>query len=820
MSGKKRLFGILTIYLILTLFGWLISTTIVFFLENSLTEELSFSNLKPYIFEKRTLYLTGCIAILILIGIIYYAFKYKIFNFNNLINKVQRSKSNVHGNARWLEPYEMTDLFGIVKTSFRTKKTKIKQEEFFDTDNNGNQIKIGGGYIEREVKERVIKPQHRDYAFNELGQPGCEFEGYIVKSYMTKQHKLFVQNYPKDHALLVGTSGTGKSAYFISPTIQANARSYKKSSMVINDLKGELFESHSKLLKQMGYEVICINLKTPRKSIRYNPMGFIWDLYHSYLENNQGELIDKCNQQIIQMAETFCPMPEGGGGQNTEFYQGAQNILKGIIWAMLEDSEVEEFGWTKNKFTIMQIADIVNQDQSYFIDFLRKRHKGVESRVNRLVGAIVQSASDKSISSYLGTVKTSLGKYVDEGIEYLTSASDFDLQTLSNKPTAIFLIIPEEKERFVLATMIISQLYQYLVLMSDSNNGTLPRAWYFLLDEFGNMPKINNLTQIITLARSRNIWCCLVVQSLSMIKKVYGNEDAETIIDGCHTQILLGSNDLSTNEHFQKQFGTYTVYSRTASINDKTLDGDYNGSTTLTTKHLVELDELSSYANEAFRGTFYFKIAGQYPAKSSVVPFFSTFLHDNGTFVKGSIKDSIVEVKNYKTYYSLVDRYEIARWKYYDLLYREEEEEEAVNEGKPVPLDYPPRPACLDARFLNNSTDEDDDRDDNSDSSNNSNSSKPPKPTGSNGGGGTQLTNPPKEKDISTQNFNDIKEEEEIIAETTLENRNHQLEQIQEQSRIYAYQLLSSGIIDESLPNNVKEALKNNMHEEHVMEGD
>ena len=303
-----------------------------------------------------------------------------------------------------------------------------------------------------------------------------------------------------------------------------------------------------------------------------------------------------------------------------------------------------------------------------------------------------------------------------------------------------------------------------------------------------------------------------------MIKSTYGNEDATTIIDGCHMQLLLGSNELETNKHFQEQFGTYTVYSRTASINDKTLGGEYSGSTSLTTKHLVELDELYSYSNRL--GSFYFKISGQFPAKSNIIPFFNSYLLSNGTFVKGNIKNDIHEVKDYKNFYDLVNRYEIARWKYYDYLnYREDDIEIAKQDGKAVPSPdyYPPRPDCL-----NNFTSPNEDNDATDDVNN------PPSNPGSNNGnssGGRSMSNPQNETNIKNQQNNsmtiigengdiietmDDEEIEEPIVDTTRENTvPKSLEDRADiKAKLFFNQL--AGIVDDAVLTNTKEALKNN----------
>ena len=65
--------------------------------------------------------------------------------------------------------------------------------------------------------------------------------------------------------------------------------------------------------------------------------------------------------------------------------------------------------------------------------------------------------------------------------------------------------------------MFISQLYKILVDIAQKKGGTLPRDTFFLLDEFGNLPKIEGFDAMITVARSRKIWFILILQSIQRL---------------------------------------------------------------------------------------------------------------------------------------------------------------------------------------------------------------------------------------------------------------------------------------------------------------
>lgn len=101
----------------------------------------------------------------------------------------------------------------------------------------------------------------------------------------------------------------------------------------------------------------------------------------------------------------------------------------------------------------------------------------------------------------------------------LTSENEIEFGSMGEKPIALFLLIPDEKEtRHTLASMVILRAYKELVYKANSYDSlSLPRPVYFILDEFGNLPKVHKLEQMITVGRSRNIWMNLVVQSYAQL---------------------------------------------------------------------------------------------------------------------------------------------------------------------------------------------------------------------------------------------------------------------------------------------------------------
>ena len=72
--------------------------------------------------------------------------------------------------------------------------------------------------------------------------------------------------------MVIGTTGFGKTATFVNPSIQILSELKSHPLILISDPKGELYQSNAKALRNKGYEVKALDLKNPHNSVRWNPL--------------------------------------------------------------------------------------------------------------------------------------------------------------------------------------------------------------------------------------------------------------------------------------------------------------------------------------------------------------------------------------------------------------------------------------------------------------------------------------------------------------------------------------------------------------------
>ena len=571
-----------------------------------------------------------------------------IFVSNNFVFKFSISSEILLSYKTYLYAFEVFAIIMLIflfvwyKGAFKNPKTLM-------STNEKDVIYTGLEQAHFQTDEEILK-NYKTISYNDL--PNIEVEGIPVKAEETKKDFNITLAKPA-HTLIIGTTGSGKTTTFISPTIQILANTKSKPSMLISDPKGELYALHAKSLLKRGYDVKILDLRNPYCSIRWNPLEKPFEMYQEMLsldnkvsvneeegyyifENKiyydkdelnaviqvkKQELFDEVYEDLNDICSVLCPVKNKS---EPIWESGSKNFILAITLAMLEDSENPNNEMTKEKFNFFNIMKIATNTQNDCEDLMEYfKHRSPISKSVSLSKQVLD-ASDKTRGSYLSTIFDKLSMFSDMSICSLTSANEIDFAEISTKPTALFLQIPDEKEtRHTLAAMVILQAYKALVAKANTYPDlSLPRSVYFLLDEFGNLPQVHKLEQMITVGRSRKIWLALVVQSYAQLAKVYDEKSADIIKSNCNIQIFIGTTDQKTIEEFSKKCGNYSIIQKNVSFSSSN-DG-VGSSVSVKERPLIYPTELAQLNNNQNMGNAIVSIFGYAPIRSKFVPSFKS----------------------------------------------------------------------------------------------------------------------------------------------------------------------------------------------------
>ena len=491
-----------------------------------------------------------------------------------------------------------------------------------------------------------------------------------------KHGDLHIHFTPPCHVLIVGASGTGKTACWVEPTMQILTELKTKPSLFITDPKGEIYAHHSLKMKNQGYTVLLLDLTQPYASKRWNPLENIYEQWQlrKHMEENilkhtndpiknypnllrageinssewyefmgrafntlretlievdveKQKIKDDCMESLQDIAGAL--VPASADAKDRSWTDGARDYFQACMIAMLEDSENDALGMTRDKFNFFNAYKIAsNKEDDYNVvkDYFSGRNP--LSKTIELSSNITQTKAQVTRDGYMSTLLTNLGLFSDNGICYLTSSNDIKFTEFDDRPTAFFIKIPDERAtRYKLASVCIAQSYKEFVQKSRANELTnddkmahLKRPLFYILDEFANMPKIEGLNRIITVARSRWIYLNMAIQSYSQLDDVYGKEVAEIVRGQCRATLFYGTPDLKTREEFSKELGNHTIKVDSKTKNEG--DGKNKATTSTSTSlqqvpliHPSELDKLPL-------GTNITNNFQQYPCRAIATPYF------------------------------------------------------------------------------------------------------------------------------------------------------------------------------------------------------
>ena len=183
------------------------------------------------------------------------------------------------------------------------------------------------------------------------------------------------------------------------------------------------------------------------------------------------------------------------------------------------------------------------------------------------IGAISNTGNTKGTIMSVFQQKTSIFLYDNIGKMMARNDLDFIDVGFGQKPVAVFIGLPDyDMSNHFIATIFINQLYFTLSKMATAMpTRRTSRDVAFLLDEFGNLPPLDNMESIVSVGLGRGMRFHFIIQALSQLDAKYGTETASTIKGNCGNQKYILTTDTDTAKAISEALGeeTYTTINRT-----------------------------------------------------------------------------------------------------------------------------------------------------------------------------------------------------------------------------------------------------------------
>lgn len=406
----------------------------------------------------------------------------------------------------------------------------------------------------------------------------------------------------ENHVGIIAATRQGKTTSAVIPMVISNARKKVKCNMVISDPKGEIFRHTAKTLESEGYRVIIINLRDYKHSECWNPLTPIFRKFQRAMAmSDEVQIISENDKKCYRFMEnTYTDKQELDRAISLEktaalddvyndidlfgamiitvvdkedpiWEEGARNIFKAFLHAMLEDSLLKENPITEETFSLNTIFSIFTTFSGGGRTFDRGYFSGrpKTSRAYALAKEQLLIEAERTRAGFTTTFAQKLSEYMNIAIRRITSCNSFEMSELGNGPTALFLCYRDElKTHFQLISLFVQDAYKVLIDFAGENaDQKLSTPFYFILDEFGNFPPLNNFDNFISACAGRNIWFVLVLQSYAQLNAVYGCDTSKIILDNLNVKIFFGSNNWTTISEFSEGCGLQTRLSPESALN-------------------------------------------------------------------------------------------------------------------------------------------------------------------------------------------------------------------------------------------------------------
>jgi hypothetical protein len=411
-------------------------------------------------------------------------------------------------------------------------------------------VLMGGALLSRLLKNRFDQG-----VFNYLNETFPQEERYLENEYSVnlparyhlkdKVRKSWINIINPFRALLVaGTPGSGKSYFVIRHVITQHIG--KGFSMFVYDFKYDD-------LSRIAYNTLQKNLSAYRVKPEFYTINFD-RLSHTHRCNplEPDTMLDITDASEAARTIMLGLNREWIRKQGDFFVESPINLLTAIIWFLKKHRQ--------GKYcTLPHVIELMQTDYEKLFTVVRTEPE-VEALVNPFVSALVKKAFDQ-LEGQVASAKITMARLSSPQLYYVLSESEFTLDL--NNPEAPKIICMGNNPQKQQVYGAVLSLYISRIVKQVNQKGKLKSSLVF--DEFPTI-YFNGIDNLIATARSNKVATCLGVQDYSQLRKEYGREQADVIMNTVGNFIsgqVLGD----TAKQLSERFGRIIQNRESISIN-------------------------------------------------------------------------------------------------------------------------------------------------------------------------------------------------------------------------------------------------------------
>ncbi|WP_163408100.1 conjugal transfer protein MobC [Flavobacterium ajazii] len=403
--------------------------------------------------------------------------------------------------------------------------------------------------------------------------------------------------------LVSGTPGSGKSYFVIRHVITQHIR--KKFTMFVYDFK---FDDLTRIVYNTWLKYKHLYPKLPQfyvinfddltRTNRCNPlepsgMSDITDASES-----ARTILLGLNREWIKRQGDF-------------FVESPINFLSAIIWYLRKYKDGEFC-------TLPHVIELMQEDYDSLFTLLRTE-KEIEVLINPFVNAYLNNVMDQ-LEGQIASAKIAMARLSSPQLYYVLSGSDFTLD-INNPDDPKIVCMGNNPQKIQIYGAVLSLYVNRLVKQVNQKN---KQKSSLIFDEFPTI-YLNNMDSLIATARSNKVATCLGIQDFSQLRKDYGREQADVIMN-IVGNIVSGQVTGDTAKQLSERFGKIMQDRESLSINS----GDTSISRSKQLESAVPPSKISGLSSGEFVGM----VADDPDCKIELKTFHSEIINDHEALKK------------------------------------------------------------------------------------------------------------------------------------------------------------------------------------------
>ena len=453
----------------------------------------------------------------------------------------------------WIRMFLVTFLINLLANTVILYVRINKEKTLYDKDRNFEISEKGtmgtGGFMQTSDKTKALI---MDEVENINGPIlGRDPETKLICS---PKKSLYINN----HKVVCGGSGARKTTtQVLNELFQVIKRN---ESFIVTDPKGEIYEMLSIMVEKRGYKTKVLNLVN--------------------LENSDGiDFLKSCRDK--------------NGKQDKEI-EAVQTLAK-VIMANTAENITGGF-WDDNQRGLLTAAmlyvmyDTTGKTEPTLAgayEFLLKSNKTeIDSRFENLdndhpakAEYLLYAKTDTKVrDSVINGLMMRLQIFQTNAAKRIVSSDEINITLPSKEKCAYFVIMSDQTSTFdFIASLFFSMFFIKEVQYVDSlkkqireSDGLIPVN--LVMDEFPSIGTIPDFGKKLATVRSRKINITIIFQNYGQLMDKYKDNQWETIVANCDTNIYLGGNDSEkTVDYYSKRLGEMTVVTKGKRTQEKLL---------------------------------------------------------------------------------------------------------------------------------------------------------------------------------------------------------------------------------------------------------